>query len=44
MACRLFCAKPLCEPMLAYCQMDLKEKTYKNFNRNSNVFIEENVF
>ena len=26
MACRLFCAKPLPEPMLAYCQLDSREQ------------------
>ena len=25
MACRLFGAKPLCEPMLSYCQLDTTE-------------------
>ena len=31
MACRLFGAKPLPEPMLAYCQLDSKEQTSVKF-------------
>ena len=30
MACRLFCAKSLPEPMLTYCQLDPKEHVYFN--------------
>ena len=36
MVCRLFGAKPLPEPVLAYCQLDS--------NRNSIIFIHENAF
>ena len=31
MACRLFGAKPLSEPMLSYCQLDPKEQTSVKF-------------
>ena len=38
MACRLFGAKPLLEPMLDYCQLVLS-----NLNRNSYIFVQENA-
>ena len=39
-ACRLFDAKPLSEPMLEHCQMDTYEQTWvKFFHRNLNIFI-----
>ena len=46
MTCRLDGAKPLSEPMLEYCPLDPKEqiKFQWNFNRNSNIFIQENAF
>ena len=44
MACRLFGAKPLPEPMLAYCQLDSWEKFRWNSNRNSTISIQENAF
>ena len=45
MACRMFGAKPLPEPMLAYCQLDCWEKTFQwNSNRNAVIFIQENAF
>ena len=44
MACRLFGAKPLCEPILTNCQSDPKKKIQWNFDFNSNIFINENVF
>ena len=39
MACLLFGAKPLPEPMLVYCQLDIIKW---NLNRNSVIFIQEN--
>ena len=44
MACRLIGAKPLSEPMLEYCWLDPWNKLQWNFNRNSESFIQENVF
>ena len=44
MACRLFGAKPLPEPMLAYCQYDSWEQMSVNSNQNYIIFIQENVF
>ena len=44
MACRLFGTKPLPEPILAYCQLNLWEQFQWNLNRNSNIFIQENAF
>ena len=38
MACRLFGAKPLPEPMLVYCQLD---KFQWNLNQNSIIFIKK---
>ena len=32
--------KPLCEPVLAYCQLN----TWEHFNRNLNIFSQENAF
>ena len=43
MACRLFGAKPLFKPMLSYCQLDPKEQTSLIFNRNTNLFINQNA-
>ena len=47
MACRLFGAKPLSEPMMEYfskrlCQ--IRNKFQWNFNRDVNIFIQENAF
>ena len=45
MACRLFGAKPLPEPMLTYCQLDRQEQTSVIFqNQSSNIVIQENAF
>ena len=44
MACRLVGAKPLSETMLEYCQLDSWEQSQRNFNWNSNIFIQENAF
>ena len=44
MACRLFGAKPLPEPMLAYCQLDSWEQISMDLNRNSTIFIRGNSF
>ena len=44
MACRLFDAKPLPEPMLVYCQLDPGNKFRWNLNRNFILFIQENAF
>ena len=42
MACPLFGAKPLPEPMLTYCQMDPPQQT--SVNLNTKLFINENEF
>ena len=39
MACRLFGAKPLPEPMLAYCQLDPWEQTSVKFESSSFIKI-----
>ena len=45
MACRLFGAKPLPEPMQAYCQLDPYEKTLKWIsNKYAKSLIHENAF
>ena len=44
MACRLFGAEPLPEPMLAYCQLDSWEQIPVISNRNSIIFIRKNAF
>ena len=44
MACCLVGTKPLSEPMLEYCWLDLYEQTSVNFNWNSHIFIQENTF
>ena len=43
MACHLFGAKPLPDPILTYCQLDLRNKLQWNFNQNTNLFIHENA-
>ena len=43
MACRLFDAKPLPEPMLAYTQLDFGNTFQWILNRNSIIFIEDNA-
>ena len=43
MACRLFGAKPLSEPMLPYCQLDPREHISLKFVWNSKVFIKGNA-
>ena len=42
MACRLLGSKPLSEPMLHYCQLDLMKKLQSNCIRSSNIFFQEN--
>ena len=44
MACRLFGAEQLPEPMLAYCQLDSWEQVSVKFERNFIIFIQENAF
>ena len=44
MACRLFGAKPLLEPMLAYFVLDPKEQTSVKFESKYMFFIHENDF
>ena len=44
MACRLIGAKPLSEPMLEYCLFGPWGTNLLIFNRNSYIFIQENVF
>ena len=39
----MFGTKPLSEPMLTYCQLDLYEKQW-NLNQNTDFFIKENIF
>ena len=41
MACRLVGAKPLSEPMLEYFNWTPRNKLQWNFNRNSDIFIQE---
>ena len=43
MASALFGAKPLAEPMLAYCQFDPWEQSSVILNWNSYIFIKENA-
>ena len=44
MACRLFGAKPLSKPMLGYSHLALRNKFQLNFNENTKLLIQENVF
>ena len=44
MACRLFGAKPLSEPILGVVYRTLGNKLPCNFNQNSTIFIQENAF
>ena len=44
MACRLFGAKPLPEPMLAYCQMDTWEQISMEFESKFYHFYLKNAF
>ena len=44
MACRLFGAKPLPEPMLTYCQLDHWERLPMEFESKYKFFIHENAF
>ena len=44
MACRLVGTKPLSEPMLEYFHLTLRNILQWNFNRNSDIFIQENAF
>ena len=44
MACRLFGAKPLSEPVMTYCQLDYKEYIQWNIIWNSKVIIQEKAF
>ena len=44
MACRLFGAKPLSEPMLNYCQLETCKHISMTFWSNTTVCIEENAF
>ena len=39
MACRLFDAKSLSEPILGYCQFDPRNKLHWNFHQNSNILL-----
>ena len=43
MACRLFGAKPLSQPMLGYYQLDPQQQTSVKFNQYTKVFIHENA-
>ena len=43
MACRLFGAKPLPEPMASHCQLGSWEQFQWNFNQNSVIFIQVNL-
>ena len=44
MDCRLDGTKQLSEPMLEYCLLDRRNKLQRNFNRNSNIFVQQNAF
>ena len=37
-------AKPLFEPMFAYCQLDPQEQTSLTFNQHCNISIQDNAF
>ena len=41
MACRMFCAKPLSEPILAYYQL---YKFQSDFNQNTTQLIQQNAY
>ena len=45
MACRLFCAKPLSEPMLEYCHLNgtIRNTLQWNFNHNTKLVIHKNA-
>ena len=43
MACRMFGTKPLCEPMLPYCQLDPKEHISMKFYSKFKIFIHGNT-
>ena len=43
-ACCMTGAKPLSEPVLGYSDWTLRNKLQWNFNRNSNIFIQEHTF
>ena len=38
------CVKPLSKPILVYCQLDPWNKLLWKLNRNSNIFVQENLF
>ena len=44
MACRLFSAKPLPEPMMTYCQLEPSNKLQWNWDQNTKLFIHKNTF
>ena len=44
MSCRLFSAKPLPEPMLAYCQSDPYEQISVKLKSKYKLFINETAF
>ena len=44
MACGLFGAKPLFDPMLVYCQLDHWEQISVTFLSKYKIFIQENAF
>ena len=44
MACCLYSAKPLSEPMLVYCQLDPKNEFQRISNQNTKLFIHANAF
>ena len=44
MACHLFSAKPLPEPVLTFVNWSLRNKLQWNLNRNTKLFIQENAF
>ena len=44
MACYLFCAKPLPESMMTYCQLDPWKKLWWNSNQIRKKNFQENLF
>ena len=44
MACRIFGAKPLSQPMLGYCQLGSQEQTLVKFQSKYKNSIHENAF
>ena len=44
MACDLYGAKQLFEPMMTYCQLSIYDSLRWNLNHNKEIFVHENAF